>query len=170
MSIKITMIDGREIVKDDYDYEMVVPRLLKAGCKLWKLSDRMLVQVDKVAFIEDTTDYESIEEQEIADILAEAKEIEDTMEAEEERDNPKPEKKKKSIADREKEQLDLMKELSSCKHAEHIIHYQDSSTGKGRTPIRRYFPVCAKCGLREKYVKSDSLPQEVKDAATEYKG
>jgi hypothetical protein len=168
MSIRITLIDGTVVEKDDYDYDMVVPRLLKAGCKLWKLNERMLVQVDKVAFVEDTTDYESMEEQEIADILAEAKEIESTMASEEERDNPAPEEKKQSIAEREQEALALMKELSECKHEEHEIYYQDSSTGRGRKPIRRYFPVCAKCGLREKYVKSDSLPDEVKEAAKPY--
>lgn len=168
MSIKITMIDGETIEKEDYDYEMVVPRLLKAGCKLWKLNERLLVQVDKIAFVEDTTDYEKLEDEEIADILAEAKETEAELEEEPVEETPVKEEKPKSAQERADEQLALIKELSECPHEEHEIFYRESTVGRNRKPIKRYFPVCKKCGLVEKFVKSDSLPDEVKEAAKLY--
>jgi hypothetical protein len=165
MSIKVTLVDGTVIEKDDYEYEMVVPRLLKVGCKLWKLNENMLVVADKIAFVEDTTDYEAIEEEEIASIIAEEQELMEAFE-EEEVETPKPRQKSpQELAD---EQLALMKELSSCKHKEYDMYYSEALMGRNKKPTRRYFPVCKKCGVREKYVKTDAIPEEVRAAAKLY--
>ena len=164
MSIKVTLIDGTVIEKDDYEYEMVVPRLLKVGCKLWKLNENMLVVADKIAVVEDTTDYEEREAEEVAAILEEVKETEAAIEDDVQVEEPKKEKILTAQQKAEK-QLELMKELSECPHEEHLIYYQESTAGKNRKPIKRYFPVCKKCGVREKFLKSSLLPDEVKDAA-----
>jgi hypothetical protein len=169
MSIKVTLIDGTVIEKDDYEYEMVVPRLLKVGCKLWKLNENTLIVADKIAFVEDTTDYEAIEAEEIADILAEEKErFAEVDEEVYEEEVPVKKKREKSPQERADEQLALMKELSSCKHKEYDMYYSESLMGRNKKPTRRYFPVCKKCGIREKYVKTDAIPDEVKVAAKLY--
>lgn len=165
MSIKVTLIDGTTIEKDDYEYEMVVPRLLKVGCKLWKLNEDMLVVADKIAFVEDTTDYEEREAKEVADILAEVQEVEAAVTDDIPEEEEAPKEKVLTAQQRAEKKLAMMKELSECPHEEHIIYYQESTAGKNRKPIKRYFPVCKKCGVREKFLKSSLLPDEVKDAA-----
>lgn len=66
--------------------------------------------------------------------------------------------------DPEEKQEDAMKELlakSNCKHPENLMKIYKQVTSKGS----RYFPICTFCGKRERYVKADSLSDEVKEAA-----
>ncbi|NIW13139.1 MAG: hypothetical protein GWN31_04235 [Candidatus Thorarchaeota archaeon] len=97
-------------------------------------------------------------------IIAEEKaKIEDEMQ---EQVEPEPEEPKElSAHEREQQRLEQMKRLSSCEHPEHKIYYSESLTGRSKKPVRRYFPVCNQCGLKERFVKADSLPDEVKEAA-----
>jgi hypothetical protein len=67
--------------------------------------------------------------------------------------------------DTEEKQKDKMKELmdkSNCTHPESSRVYYRQDTSKGS----RYFPVCGFCGKRERYVKADSLSDEVKESAS----
>ena len=70
-----------------------------------------------------------------------------------------------------------MKEKSDCagnghEGKEQVIHFQDvmirKKGAKTSLPSRRYFPVCSFCGLRQKYVKADSLTDEQKENAKLY--
>jgi len=92
-------------------------------------------------------------------------------------DEPVAEEKKESPQERTDRVLAEMKEKSDCagnghKGKEQVIHFQDvmirRKGAKTSLPSRRYFPVCAFCGLRQKYVKAESLSDEQKDNATLY--
>ena len=68
---------------------------------------------------------------------------------------------KKDIEEKEKEKMDEMMAKSNCKHPAEIMQIYRHDTKKGS----RFFPVCGFCGKRERYVKAESLTEEVKGAA-----
>lgn len=68
---------------------------------------------------------------------------------------------KKDIEEKRKEQMDEMMRKSSCTHPEDQMVIFRHDTKKGS----RFFPVCSFCGKRERYVKAESLSDEVKNAA-----
>jgi hypothetical protein len=121
------------------------------------------------------TERETVEPVPVQEVPAEREEgtgdPEDTREVE-----PVTEEKPESPQARNDRLLEEMKEKSDCagnKHAgkEQVIHYQDvmiKRKGKGSLPSRRYFPVCSFCGLRQKYVKADTLTDEQKENAKLY--
>jgi hypothetical protein len=76
---------------------------------------------------------------------AATKEVEDKKDVEEKRDDAM-----KDIMDK-----------SNCTHPKDKLVYYRQDTSKGS----RYFPVCSFCGKRERYVKAESLSDEVKAAA-----
>ena len=64
--------------------------------------------------------------------------------------------------------VEEMKRLSSCVHedADDVVYYQHTSVGKDKRPAKRYFHVCANCGVRKgKYVKASSLDDDIKENA-----
>jgi len=67
------------------------------------------------------------------------------------------------VARKKKEAEDeLMKDMyekSNCKHDDVSLFAQDTKKGK------RYFPVCDFCGHRGRYVKTENLTDEEKEAA-----
>ena len=68
---------------------------------------------------------------------------------------------KKDIEEKRKEQMDDMMAKSNCQHEDSkmVIYRHDTKKGS------RFFPVCSFCGKRERYVKAESLSDEVKAAA-----
>ncbi len=92
-------------------------------------------------------------------------------------DGGKDEPVAESMQARKDRILAEMKEKSDCAGNGHIgkeqiIHYQDVTirrkNAKDSLPSRRYFPVCSFCGLRQKYVKADTLSDEQKENAKFY--
>lgn len=80
---------------------------------------------------------------------------------------PTEDSEDEEIVERRKAILDDMMAKSACKHDKQIIYYQMTTSKKGKT-TRRYFPVCEFCGQRMRYLKADSLPEDVKEAAKEW--
>jgi hypothetical protein len=78
------------------------------------------------------------------------------------------EEKPKSAQEKQEEMLAYMKEMSSCTHENYEYYYSESMVGRSKKPVRRYFPVCAKCGVREKFVKAETLTDEEKSNAKEW--
>ena len=72
-------------------------------------------------------------------------------------------KPKKSDEEKYQEVMDEMIAKSNCTHQNQDIYKQETSNGT------RYFPVCSFCGKRERYVKADSLSDEQKENAKEWK-
>jgi len=92
-------------------------------------------------------------------------------------DEPVAEEKAETPQERNDRALAEMVEKSNCagnkhKGKEQTIHYQDvmirRKGAKDSLPSRRYFPVCTFCGLRQKYVKADTLTDVQKENATLY--
>ena len=65
--------------------------------------------------------------------------------------------KKKDPEEKQKDQLKEIFDKSNCTHvvADQVIYKQETAN-KGT----RYFPVCSKCGLKQRYVKAASLSEE----------
>jgi hypothetical protein len=161
--IKITLVNGREI-EFAYDWLKMAPKLQLMGVKLFKPRNGLFI----CASDPNWSSVELVEENAFAEEEEEVVQVFDEPE-ESVLSEPEPEEKKKSIQERKDEALAEMIELSSCTHENYEMYYSlmsrtDKRTGK-TTNIKRYFPVCAKCGLREKFVKSADLPDEVKDTA-----
>jgi len=99
--------------------------------------------------------------------IAVLEETEATDEKPTEREPEKPVdlENEKSAQERADDMLAYMKEMSECPHEAHDFYYTDSQVGRAKSPVRRYFPVCAKCGVREKFVKKADLTDEQKENA-----
>jgi hypothetical protein len=162
--VKIYFTSGKEF-EFDYDWQLLAPKFQLGGVRMFKTPDGTLIPLNSntIERIELIPDEEPEFEDEPMDepekvIIPEEPEIAEEI--------PEPAKDKpKSAQEKADEKMEKYKELSSCPHEEHIIFYQESTVGKSRKPVRRYFPVCKKCALREKFIKADLLPKEVKEAA-----
>jgi hypothetical protein len=90
------------------------------------------------------------------------------------------EEKPETAQERNDRLIAEMKLKSDCSNSkdhmghEQLIYYQDvqmrKKNAKKGLPSRRYFPVCSFCGLRQKYVKADSLTDEQKENAKLWTG
>lgn len=159
--VRIYFTSGKEL-EFDYDWMQLAPKFQLGGVRMFKtpagvlipLNSHTIERIEQIETEEDIIRDEIAEiEEEIAEIVAKANET-------------TPDKaKKQSAQERADEMLAYMKEMSECPHEEHEIYYSESTVGKARKPVKRYFPVCKKCGVREKFVKSDLLPEEVKNTA-----
>lgn len=173
--IKIYFVTGKTIEIDNYDFFKLGPKLTHGGLRVWRPKPDTMIPLNSagIMMIKEIETEEEQEEQHSAEmerIIAEERKKLNPTEQEETPIEPQPEKpeKKKSAQERNDEALAYMKEMSECPHEEHDIYFSNSTVGRKRTPVKRYFPVCAKCGVREKFVKADSLPDEVKEAAKLY--
>lgn len=166
---KIKFVGGTEI-EFYYSWPLMAQKLSGLGLKAFRPTLNLYLTPTSASWVS----VELIETQEEMNIEEEAKETIEAL-AEREEDNeeilpePEPEKKKESIQEKKERMLAEMIELSSCSHEEYDMYFSqmsrtDKRTGK-TTVIKRYFPVCAKCGVREKFVKSADIPEEVKETA-----
>lgn len=162
--IKITFING-DTDEFWYDWEKMFQRCSGLGMKGFRAHPDVLYtplstnwlkleRIDSRVNEEDLFEHEEeVMEQEIPEELPEQN----------------VQEKKESINEKKDRMLKEMMELSECSHEEYDMYFSmmnrtDKRTGK-TTSIKRYFPVCANCGVREKFVKSADLPDEVKEAA-----
>jgi hypothetical protein len=132
--------------------------------------------IERIEEIEDEDIEDEISPEESDSGIEEKDDFEETFKPSDEKPTeriPEPpvelkEKKPKSAQEKQEEMLAYMKEMSECTHEKHDYHYTDSTVGRAKKPVRRYFPVCAKCGVREKFVKADTLTDEQKENAKEW--
>jgi hypothetical protein len=149
--IRFTFTSGKE--QDfNYNWEKLAPKLQFAGMRMFRPKADVMIPLNSntIALIENFP--EETEEVTVVDLS----EPEPVVE-------PEPEKEpKKSTEDERERVLNAMKELSECTHEEREFYYQKVKSGpKGKQKeIHRYFPVCVKCGVRERYVKTDSVTEE----------
>lgn len=163
--VRIYFSSGKEL-EFDYDWNQLAPKFQLGGIRMFKTPDGDLIPlnsttIERIQFIPDEEDpfEDGISDEDYNEIVEDESPVEETVE------EPEPEEKPKSAQERADEMLAHMKEMSECTHEEHEIYYSESTVGRARKPVKRYFPVCKKCGVREKFVKSDLLPDEVKKAA-----
>lgn len=168
MTVKFTFSSGKE-VEYDYDWEKLAPKLQLGGMRLFGPQPGVLIPLNSntIALIEDTTIYDEVPEEhepEVGDMKTEVTTSEPPPEY------PEEVEKKLSIEEKKEAILNDMKEMSECVHEEHDIYYQEIMAGprNNRQAQKRYFPVCAKCGVRERYVKADSLSDEQKENAKKW--
>lgn len=113
-----------------------------------------------IEFIEQITEQvkepEVVVEELVTDKTDELKTMKEELEA-----SMKEVEAKKDVEEKEEDQMKLMMQKSNCTHPEETMVIYRHDTAKGS----RYFPVCSFCGKRERYVKADSLSDEVKEAA-----
>lgn len=180
MAIRIHFTNGRIKELPNYEFDKLTSKLPYLGIKVWRPESGIAfpIQWEGVMLLEEyfiddeeSEEWEKHPNQTKAEkdaALAEETKVEEPAEAPEPAktiEEPVKTEKPMSAQERADEKLEQMKKLSNCKHPEHEIYFSESSTGRSRKPVRRYFPVCACCGVREKFVKADSLPDEVKEAA-----
>jgi hypothetical protein len=166
--VKITLVTGREI-EFAYEWIKMAPKLQLMGVKLFKPEPGLFICAGDPNWstIELVEENYFLEKDEHIDIKP--KETEQRILEPETIEEPEPEEKKESINEKKERLLAEMIEMSSCQHTDYDMYYStmsrtDKRTGKTST-IKRYFPVCANCGVREKFVKSADVPEEVKQAA-----
>jgi len=157
--VRITFTSGHER-EFDYEWNKVTPKLLQGGIRLWAPYPGIVIPLNSstIAMVE-------FEEDDVMDgdfeieIEMDEDEEETVDETVEEEDEPTP---KKSIEEKKEEFLAETKAKANCKHENTEIYYQEVKTGSrtAQKIARRYFPVCTFCGLRERYVKADSLTDE----------
>jgi hypothetical protein len=168
--VKFYFVNGA-VVEDDTTFQQAVITLQRRGMRFYKTSSRVLIPVNS-----NTIMYvENIEEEE-DEPREESSEVEASDEGASGRDSEKDERSEKvdteeaetkELTEQEKKDAILahMKEMSECKHENHDIYYQSTSVGRGKKAAKRYFPVCAKCGVRERYVKASDLSDDQKENA-----
>jgi hypothetical protein len=164
--IRIYFSSGKEL-EFDYDWNQLAPKFQLGGIRMFKTPSGDLIPlnsatIERIQYVETEED---ILRDEIAEVQEDIEEIKEEAAVEKANETTEDKADKKSAQERADEMLAHMKEMSECTHEEHEIYYSESTIGKSRKPVKRYFPVCAKCGVREKFVKSDLLPDEVKEAA-----
>lgn len=136
------------------DWNKLIPSLQSRGIRVFRPAPGVLIPVDKITLIEDITP--EVEEESLETIEELAETEDDNDEIEEVEENPIGIEEKKEII------LKEMKEKSECKHENRDIYYQEIMSGprNNRKSQKRYFPVCSFCGVRERYVKADSLSED----------
>lgn len=158
--LKLYLSNGDVEYLEGYDAAKIGPRLTNLGIRVFRPRADLLFPMNWEGVIKIEEIDDEVEEDE-----TEIEEEEIIEEEPEEEPEEKEEPKKKSAQERNEEALEEMKKLSDCQHPEWDIFYTEGLVGKAKKPVRRYFPVCRVCGLREKFVKTDKLPDEVKEAA-----
>jgi hypothetical protein len=149
--VRFTFVNGE--TKDfDYAWDKVGPKLQHCGIRMFLPKPGVLITLNSNTIIMVENFPEETEEVTVVDLS----EPEPVVE-------PEPEKEpKKSTEDERERVLNAMKELSECTHEEREFYYQKVKSGpKGKQKeIHRYFPVCVKCGVRERYVKTATVSEE----------
>ena len=157
MTVKFTFANGKEH-EFDYDWLKMAPKLQLAGLRLFKPSRGVLIPLNSntIALIEHIEDIVSEELDEILEEFVEKVEVAELVEKSPVEENPI------SAEERNKRALAQMKEMSECTHETREFYYQEimSGTKTNQKMQKRYFPVCVVCGLRERYVKADSLTDD----------
>lgn len=164
--IKIHFLSGKEIELDQ-PWDKFPQKLTFGGLRLLKAGMNKLVPLNSstIEFVEYVPDAP----------VQEAPEVEAPVkEPEPEKQEPKPESEKPETAQEKNDRLiGEMMAKSNCHKNKHEgqeldWYYQDVSVGKSKAKARRYFPVCTFCGVRERYVKVDSLTDEQKENAKQW--
>jgi hypothetical protein len=170
--VRINFTSGKHL-DVEYNWEQLAPKFQLGGVRMFKPRPGILIPLNSqtIEMIEDLGHEE--EDATVSEETAEPDEFSETFEAthdkptEREPEEPVDLKDEKPMSAQEKqdEMLAYMKEMSECTHEAHDYYYTDSQVGRAKKPVRRYFPVCVKCGIREKFVKADSLTDEQKENA-----
>lgn len=179
MSNKLYFVNGQSIEITDEEMLNMVKRMRHMGVKTHrtKYCDPNML----IFFNSSTCTHMELAEEEFEQVIPQRKPVKrEAVEpvVEEKVEEEPVEEKKETQQERNDRILAEMKEKSDCagnKHEgkEQIIHYQDVMIKKkGAKPLqsRRYFPVCSFCGLRQKYVKADSLTEDQKENARPWVG
>jgi hypothetical protein len=180
---KVYFADGSKKEISEQEMLNLVKRLTYMGLKvfrtrycdpeeLWVLTPSNISRVVIGDEDGEDTERETVETVSVQEVPAEREEgtgdPEDTRE-----DEPAP-KTQQQINDEYMAEIKAKSDCAGNGHEgqEQVIHYQDvmikRKGAKKSLPSRRYFPVCSFCGLRQKYVKADSLTDEQKENAKLY--
>jgi len=184
--IRFHYVNGTVIEDENTDWSSVIITLQRRGMRFYNNKQGILMPMNHATM----THVELIEEEEEDDVR-EGSESVSTEEEASLRGRPdgradgesesSPERNKdaevqdaeesveeaRELTEQEKKDAIIahMKEMSECPHENHDIYYQSTSVGRSKKPAKRYFPVCAKCGVRERYVKASDLTDEQKENA-----
>lgn len=172
------MVDGSTVVVPEARFIKFISMLTHRGIKSVRFDDTILiVSPSNIIRIEIGEDDEQETIERVQESVVPEQVDEEDGSGEEIKEDAEPEPEKPETPDEYRERvLAEMKAKSDCSNSpdhlgnEQIIHYQDVSIrrkgAKTSLPSRRYFPVCSFCGLKQRYVKADSLTDEQKDNAT----
>lgn len=156
--VRFTFVTGA-VQEFPYNWEKLAPKLTFQGIRLFTPAPNIMIPLNSatIALIERIGDEveETKTETTTDTVVIEAEPVVEE-EPEPKKEMTEQERKDKILAD--------MKELSSCPHEEYEYHYQMVMTGPktNQKAAKRYFPVCKKCGVRERFVKADTLTDEEK--------
>ena len=168
--VRIYFTSGKEL-DFDYTWQKLAPKMQLGGIRMFAPRPGVLIPLNSHT-IERIEEYETEEEivareaaAEESDEFSEATKATTEKPTEREPEKPVELKEEKGDQERADDMLAYMKEMSECTHEAHDYYFTDSTVGRAKSPVRRYFPVCAKCGVREKFVKKDTLTDEQKENA-----
>ena len=157
----MTMLTHRGIKSVRFDNQVVI------------VSPSNLIRIE--LGVEDESDERETVEQVAVPEVAQGTEDGEGDATESGKDEPVAEEKPESIADRKKRLRAEMIEKSNCapthEGREQILHYQMVNAGgsikKGKKglPGKRFFNICSFCGLKQRFIKADTLTDENKENA-----
>jgi hypothetical protein len=147
------------------DWNRLIPNLQTRGIRVFRPKAGVLIPIDKIVLIEDLDQLAAEELEEVKEVEIVEEEAEEAKSSDEVvEDSDEEEEEQLDIEQRKEKILKEMAEKSSCEHENRSIYYQEIMGGPrgNRTAQKRYFPVCDFCGVRERYIKADSLTDEEK--------
>lgn len=184
--VTIYFTSGKELTFP-YDWRKLAPKFQLGGVRMFSPYPGVLIPlnsntIERIEEQEDEELYEDVKADEPASVEEESGESEEVSKAFEATSDKPTEREPEEPTELTKEngpaitddmspdqkneaRLAWMKEMSECPHENHDIYYSASTVGRAKKPVKRYFPVCAKCGVREKFVKADTLTDEQKETA-----
>ena len=186
MSNILHLIDGSTVEIPEERFMKFVQMLTHRGIKSVRFDNTILIvsrsNIIRIELGEEDGDrqgHETVERKDMESVVVpevvEGTEDREGDGVEDRKDEPVTEEKPETPDEQRARVLAEMKEKSDCSNSkdhmghEQIIHYQDVTItrkgAKSSLPSRRYFPVCSFCGLKQRYVKADSLTDEQKDNA-----
>jgi hypothetical protein len=157
MSIIRFTVENGHTYEVDADWNRLIPNLQTRGIRVFRPIPGVLIPVDKIILIEDITPPAE-------EVIIEPKVTEDAEIVEDQTEQADTSEPELSIEERKEQILKEMAEKSACVHENHDIYVQEIMSGprNNRKAQKRYFPVCSFCGVRERYVKADTLTDEEK--------
>lgn len=163
--IKFTFTSGKTY-EVQYAWDKLAPKLQLSGLRMFNPEKGVLIPLNSntIALIEQFDDYESDEDK--VQIIAEEEKLEEDTDAvaDDVFEELEKEEKELSIEEKKEQMLAEMKLKSSCNHPEYQLYRQEITAGprNNRHTQQRFFNVCKICGVRERYLKNDTVSDEDK--------
>jgi len=178
----IHMVDGSTIDMPEARFMKFIQMLTHRGIKSVRFDKTILIvsQSNIIRIEIGESDGQESDKPVVVSEVVEGPEVEEGDATDSREDEPKPEERPEGQDKKAERILKEMIEKSNCSNDanhlghEQIIHKQQVTMkrkgSKAHITSTRFFPVCSFCGLKQRYVKADSLSEDQKDNAKLWTG